>query len=162
MRNEWQPLLAACALILCAALGFGLLMSPTSPWLSYEAAIYNKGRIDHRGNEQSSQHGGRYIPTVPEDQFFGLLRANPDECYQGENQGQCAARIVQDRVAGAYIWLILVAGAQALIGVCTFWAIDRQRRIMSQQTAIARQQADISKCPSGNKQSPLNRLADCP
>jgi hypothetical protein len=113
VKNEWQPLLAACLLILCVCLGFGLVMSPISPWLPYKAAILNEAKISR--------------PAPSKQEFDGLRQANPDDCYLGEHQGECAARIVQDRVAAFYKWLVVAAFAQVL-GAVLAWDIHRKQR----------------------------------
>ena len=47
MNGEWKPLAAACLIVLCVGLVFGLTLSPRDPLLPYKEVIQS-GSYDHR------------------------------------------------------------------------------------------------------------------
>ena len=50
-NGEWTPLAAACLLILCVGLAYGLALSPSDPLLPYKAVIQS-GAASHEADEK--------------------------------------------------------------------------------------------------------------
>jgi hypothetical protein len=133
VKDEWKPLLAACLIILCVCLGFGLIISPTSPWLPYVAALNNEGAINHSSREDRQEESKSSHPVATPPKFFGTLHEDPNHCYQDEQQGECAARIVQNWIAGFYPLIGVATLLQAFAASGTFWLIIRQLNVTKQQ-----------------------------
>jgi hypothetical protein len=133
VENEWQSILVAVLIALMVGVGFGIAQSPTAPWLPYEAAIYDAKRNDNRQNIQGQDQSEPGPVTATPQEFIGQLQADPNYCYRGEKQGECAARMVQDRVARFYEWLIGTAIGQLIIASLMWSVYRRQRDIMDRQ-----------------------------
>jgi hypothetical protein len=52
VNGEWKPLAAACLLILCIGLAYGLALSPSDPFLPYKTAIQNGSSDQRNANEK--------------------------------------------------------------------------------------------------------------
>ena len=81
--------------------------------------------------QQSSS--AREIELVTPQEFLGILQTDPDHCYQGEKQGECAARIVQDGIARFYPLIVIATLLQAFAASGTCWLIVRQLNVTKQQ-----------------------------
>ena len=144
MKDEWQPLVAACLIALCIAIGLGVGISPHSPWLPYEMAVRNQGRNYYKNGHKNDQNENSGNDMASPEKFEGQLRANPDNCYQGEHQGDCAARVVQEGISSFYLFLTIAAGASAVAAGLTGIAVFRQVKIARDQNRIMVQQAKIA------------------
>src|SRR6185437_11453287 len=83
----------------------------------------------------SLQSNGQGAPTALQG-FIGLKREDPADCYDGEKAGDCAARIVQEGVAGFYYWLVIAALTQAAAAIGAIIVVGQQTRIMRDQATL--------------------------
>jgi hypothetical protein len=133
MKGEWHPVLVAVVLCFCVGAGFGFVQSPASPWLPYKKAINNQWP-GHESDPQADQQKRQTSENPAVNQPLKSARHEiPERCYEGEKQGECAARIVQEGAAGLYPWIAVAAGLQAIGAMGTLWLINRQLNVTRAQ-----------------------------
>jgi hypothetical protein len=138
IRNVWRFALLAVALLpatLCVAL-------PAAESFPNEFAIHNQRQQAKQENEPNKNQSAAVDVTTPPNQFRGSKHEQSAYCYSGENEGDCASRIVQEGIARFYIWLVIAAIAQVVVGTLTVIAIFGQKSLSEKQleTFIATQQ----------------------
>ncbi len=83
------------------------------------------------------EHEKAYDPALLREQFKGQKPNDAAQCYQGETPSDCAGRIVQQKVAGFYVYLTIAAGAQLFVGLLTAYTVYEQTKITGRQLSIA-------------------------
>jgi hypothetical protein len=128
VKDEWQPLLAACIIAVCLGVGFAIMALPSWHRLPEKMAVHNQRTEDQQGGARKNKQAGGSAVAVAPRQFFGSPDTDSHNCYQDEKQGDCAARTVQQRIAGLYPALAIAAALQTIAALGTCWLIYRQQR----------------------------------
>jgi hypothetical protein len=133
MKDEWQPFLVAVILCVCAGAGFGFIQSPSAPWLPYEMAVNNQwpDGQSYTYHDQHDSKSDQQSVTPPAN--LGKLQTDRNGCYQDEKQGECAGRIIQERMAGFYPLLSVAAFLQALGAIGVIVLVIRQLKVARAQ-----------------------------
>lgn len=79
--------------------------------------------------------------------FIGTMTLDPNQCYEGETIGDCAARAVQRKVLDLYVFLFIIGLVETAIGVLTVGVLFRQTRIANRQAEISKQAMTIGQWP---------------